>query len=352
MFTCMGERNWCINWMLMRVIDAVRETITDVLSASPSSEQMGERDLLPLTGWSPGQTVFPTRAKSTTSMKLGIVWPPTWLELAKFDHAQIFAQLEPSLPLFGHLSELKPTLAKLFCYRYVTTQLYSHNWMVSCKLAWLDGTVWPPTNASFDFVTWLELGVPSGQGSRFVYFIVSEIKSPSLIFIKSSPSFTVVRGLLIFFCGILQVTHLTPLDHKCLFRRVSTRTSGVPIIFSANFFISLMALGARLLKPLYLEKNLISYAYPEDVQVSPHENVRVSIGPKLMHSQNELHSSRWLQISINLLSQYEVCKAKKSWTHTPWIRLWTLTVYSRVTTSLMVGRPFFLSLFFAIWTED
>ena len=33
------ETNWCINWVLIRVIDAVRETIADVSSASPSSEQ-------------------------------------------------------------------------------------------------------------------------------------------------------------------------------------------------------------------------------------------------------------------------------------------------------------------------
>ena len=35
---------------------------------------------------SPGQTVLqlkPTQAKFTTSMELGIVWPPTWLELAR-----------------------------------------------------------------------------------------------------------------------------------------------------------------------------------------------------------------------------------------------------------------------------
>ena len=42
--------NWCINWVLMRVIDAVRETIADVSSASPSSEpflQSSKRQLLP-----------------------------------------------------------------------------------------------------------------------------------------------------------------------------------------------------------------------------------------------------------------------------------------------------------------
>ena len=41
-----------------------------------------------------------------------------------------------------------------------------------------------------------------------------------------------------------------PFDQTCLFRLVSIRTSGVPIIFSANFLISFIALGARRLKPL------------------------------------------------------------------------------------------------------
>lgn len=43
--------------------------------------------------------------------------------------------------------------------------------------------------------------------------------------------------------------YLMPLDQTCLLSLVSTRTSGVPIIFSANFLISLMARGALLLKP-------------------------------------------------------------------------------------------------------
>ena len=112
---------------------------------------------------SPGRTVLPTRAKFTTSMELSIVWPPTWLECARvgsswleFDQAQIFAQLEPCFPPFGHLSQLKPTLAKLFCY-YATMRSYSDNWIVSYKLARLSGIVWPPADASFDFLTWLEL---------------------------------------------------------------------------------------------------------------------------------------------------------------------------------------------------
>ena len=37
--------------------------------------------------------------------------PPTWLE----HQAQIFAQLDPGFPPFGHLRQLKPTLTKLLC---------------------------------------------------------------------------------------------------------------------------------------------------------------------------------------------------------------------------------------------
>ena len=69
--------------------------------------------------------------------------------------------------LFGHLSQLKPTLNKLFCYCYATVRGRIQTfWMVPCKLARLGGTVWPSANASFDcdFVTWLELGVPFGHG--------------------------------------------------------------------------------------------------------------------------------------------------------------------------------------------
>lgn len=43
--------------------------------------------------------------------------------------------------------------------------------------------------------------------------------------------------------------YLMPFDHSCLLRRVSILTSGVPICFSANFLISLIARGARFLNP-------------------------------------------------------------------------------------------------------
>ena len=46
------------------------------------------------------------------------------------------------------------------------------------------------------------------------------------------------------------MTYLMPCDHRCLLRRMSILTSGVPIIFSANLRISLIARGALFLKPL------------------------------------------------------------------------------------------------------
>ena len=46
------------------------------------------------------------------------------------------------------------------------------------------------------------------------------------------------------------VPYLTPLAQTALLRRVSIRTSGVPISFMANLRISLMARGALLLKEL------------------------------------------------------------------------------------------------------
>ena len=77
----------------------------------------------------PGQSALPTPANFSTWLQLGIVWSPTWLELAlvgsswlEFDQAQIFAQLEQSFLPFGHLGQLEPTLAKLSCYCQVTTQ--------------------------------------------------------------------------------------------------------------------------------------------------------------------------------------------------------------------------------------
>ena len=38
-YCALGGTNWCIDCVLMRVMDAVKETIADVTSVSPSSEQ-------------------------------------------------------------------------------------------------------------------------------------------------------------------------------------------------------------------------------------------------------------------------------------------------------------------------
>ena len=134
-------------------------------------------------------------------MELGIVWPPTWLELARagsnwleFVQAQIFAQLEPSLQLrwswvsFGHplgLSwlELDRIGLNLFKLKFSpnSSQVFHHlatsaNSRQSVLLLLGDclvvvrqsngflqaGSTWryclcPPADAKFDLVTWLEL---------------------------------------------------------------------------------------------------------------------------------------------------------------------------------------------------
>lgn len=59
-----------------------------------------------------------------------------------------------------------------------------------------------------------------------------------------------------------QYIYLIPFDQTCLLRLVSTRMSGVPIIFSANFFISLIALGARLLNPLLKISTKLLICFP------------------------------------------------------------------------------------------
>ena len=104
-------------------------------------------------------------------MELGIVWPPTWLELARvgsswheFDQAQIFAQLEPCfspLATSAHSSQLSPS--GFVVVMWLHGRMQTIEWF-SCELARLGGTVWAPADARFDFVTWLELGEPFGQG--------------------------------------------------------------------------------------------------------------------------------------------------------------------------------------------
>ena len=82
----------------------------------------------------------------------------SWIELAWIWSSSNF---RPTRSKFSTVLLPQPTQANsrqvVNCYCYVTTRSYSNNWMVSCKLARLSGIVWPPADASFDFVTWLEL---------------------------------------------------------------------------------------------------------------------------------------------------------------------------------------------------
>ena len=124
------------------------------------------------------QLLKPTRAKFATSMisfghPLGLGWlklDRVGLNLIK---AQIFAQLSPSFPPFDHLCQLKPTLAELLCYCYVSTRSYLDNWMVFLQA----GSTWRYRLANrrckFDFVTWFELAwvgsaVGPGLNSRLI----------------------------------------------------------------------------------------------------------------------------------------------------------------------------------------
>lgn len=59
--------------------------------------------------------------------------------------------------------------------------------------------------------------------------------------------------------------YLTPFAHTALFRRVSMRTSGVPISFIANLRISLMARGARFLKELQERRSVLEQHTNPDV---------------------------------------------------------------------------------------
>ena len=76
------------------------------------------------------------------------------MELAWTWSSSNFRPTRAKFPPFGHLSQLKPTLAKLVCYCYaVTTRSYSDNTELFLA-SWLD------LAASFDhssLVTWLEL---------------------------------------------------------------------------------------------------------------------------------------------------------------------------------------------------
>ena len=104
--------------------------------------------------------------------QLGIVWPPTWLELARvgsswleFDQTQIFAQLEPCFPPFGQLSPSCFVIVMWLDSRIQTIERFlraGSTWRCRlgthrckfwfCNLAWVGSTVWPGLNM-FSFCT-------------------------------------------------------------------------------------------------------------------------------------------------------------------------------------------------------
>ena len=108
--------------------------------------------------------VLPTQANSSQVHSLDgvgyrlathLAWVgSSWIELAWIWSSSNF---RPTRTKFSTVWPPQPTLTKLFCYCYVTTQSYSDNSRFSCELTPLGSTVWPPVDASFDFVTWLEL---------------------------------------------------------------------------------------------------------------------------------------------------------------------------------------------------
>ena len=103
-------------------------------------------------------------------MELSIVWPPTW------------AQLEPSFPPLATSSNSCQVVLLLLCDHAV---VFRRDRMVSCELARLGGTVWPPADASFGIVTWLELawvGVPFGKGFWSDYGAILNVKNVFVLY--------------------------------------------------------------------------------------------------------------------------------------------------------------------------
>ena len=86
-----------------------------------------------------------------------LAWVGVGLNLIKL---KIFAQLEQAFHRLANSSQLSPSCFVIV--RWLRGR-QTIEWF-SCELARLGGTVWPPADASFDFITWLELGVPFVQG--------------------------------------------------------------------------------------------------------------------------------------------------------------------------------------------
>ena len=88
----------------------------------------------------------------------------SWIELAWTRSSSNFRPTQTKFVTVWPLSQLSPSCFVVFVWLRGRIRTI---WVVSCKLARLDGIVWPPADASFDFVTWLELGVSFSQGFSF-----------------------------------------------------------------------------------------------------------------------------------------------------------------------------------------
>ena len=95
--------------------------------------------------------------------RLGTRWARfgwIWLE---FDQAQIFVQLESNFyRLATSPNSRKLSLSCFVIVRWLRRCSQTF-WWFSFELARLGSAIWLPADASFDFVTWLELGEPFGQ---------------------------------------------------------------------------------------------------------------------------------------------------------------------------------------------
>ena len=110
---------------------------------------------------SPGQTVLPTQASST---KLRWSWVlfghPLGLRCLELAWIWSSSNVCPTRAKFSSVWPPQPTQAnsrQVVC--YVTTRLYSDNWVVSCQQARLGGTVCPPHRRKFWFCNLARVGL-------------------------------------------------------------------------------------------------------------------------------------------------------------------------------------------------
>ena len=98
----------------------------------------------------------PTRAKFTTSMELGIVWPPTWLELARVGSTWL------------DLIKLKFSLNSSQVFHSLATSINSSQLSPSCFVIvlWLRGRL---KTIKWFLASWLDLAVSFGHPPMHVF---------------------------------------------------------------------------------------------------------------------------------------------------------------------------------------